>query len=154
MECSIFNLPFQIVIYTQVTTATVLLLQFNFVVILRWYSEKGDPRSCPGTIAVKGWAILSRHSQIWHKACSYYLDFKLLKFSTLLILIFHAGLRGLGSNNFCNSSYKENTVGSALVSRLSFRFLWLCQDWELTNWHSVLVFSVHKFKRPPYLSTF
>ena len=33
--------------------------------------------------------------------------------------MFHAGLRGLGSNNFWNSSYKEKTAGSVSVSRLS-----------------------------------
>ena len=38
------------------------------------------------------------------------------------LFIFH-GSRGLGSNNFWNSSYKEKTAGSARVSRLSFRFL-------------------------------
>ena len=39
------------------------------------------------------------------------------------LFTFHAGSRGLGSNNFRNSSYKEKTAGSARVSRLSFRFL-------------------------------
>ena len=39
------------------------------------------------------------------------------------LCIFDAGSRRLGSNNFRNSSYKEKTVGSARVSRLSFRFL-------------------------------
>ena len=39
------------------------------------------------------------------------------------LFIFHAGLRGLGSNNSRNSSYKEKAAGSARVSRLSFRFL-------------------------------
>ena len=34
--------------------------------------------------------------------------------------IFHAGLRGLGSNNFQNSSYKEKTAGSAPASILPF----------------------------------
>ena len=43
--------------------------------------------------------------------------------SRSFLFIFHAGSRGLGSNNFRNSSYKENTAGSARVSRLSFRFL-------------------------------
>ena len=38
------------------------------------------------------------------------------------LFLFHAGSRGLGSNNSRNSSYKEKTVGSARVSRLSFRF--------------------------------
>ena len=32
-----FNLPFQIALYTRVITATMVFLQFNFVVILRWY---------------------------------------------------------------------------------------------------------------------
>ena len=40
-----------------------------------------------------------------------------------VLFIFHAGSRGLGSENFRNSSYKEKTAGSARVSRLSFRFL-------------------------------
>ena len=43
--------------------------------------------------------------------------------SRSFLFIFHAGSRGLGSNNFRNSSYKEKTAGSARVSRLSFRFL-------------------------------
>ena len=43
--------------------------------------------------------------------------------SRSFLFIFHAGSRGLGSNNFRNSSYKEKTASSARVSRLSFRFL-------------------------------
>ena len=39
------------------------------------------------------------------------------------LFVFHAGLRGLGSNNSRNSKYKEKTGGLASVSRLSFRFL-------------------------------
>ena len=39
------------------------------------------------------------------------------------LFIFDVGSRRLGSNNFRNSSYKEKTVGSARVSRLSFGFL-------------------------------
>ena len=39
------------------------------------------------------------------------------------LFIFHAGSCRLDSNNFRNSSYKENTAGSVRVSRLSFRFL-------------------------------
>ena len=46
----------------------------------------------------------------------------------VLLFIFHAGSRRLGSNNFWNSSYNEKTAGSARVSRLSFRFLWLCKS--------------------------
>ena len=41
------------------------------------------------------------------------------------LFVFRAGSRGLGSNNSRNSSYKEKTAGSARVSRLPFRFLWL-----------------------------
>ena len=46
------------------------------------------------------------------------------------LFIFHAGFRRLGSNSFSfwNSSYKEKRVGSARVSRLSFRFLCLCSN--------------------------
>ena len=108
---------------TQVITATMLFFQFDFVVILRWYSKKLDPKNFPGTIAVKDWAVLTRHSQIWHKAWSF--DFKLVTFSGLFILIFHLGFRGMGSNNFRNSRYKEKTAGLTRVSRLPFRFLWL-----------------------------
>ena len=43
--------------------------------------------------------------------------------SRSFLFVFHAGLRGLGSNNCLNSSYKEKTVGSARASGLSFRFL-------------------------------
>ena len=43
--------------------------------------------------------------------------------SCSFLFIFNAGSRGLGSNNFRNSSYNEKTAGSARVSRLSFRFL-------------------------------
>ena len=39
------------------------------------------------------------------------------------LFIFHAGSRGLGSNDFRNSIYKERTAGSARVSSLSFRLL-------------------------------
>ena len=45
--------------------------------------------------------------------------------SRSFLFVFHAGSRGLGSNNSRNSSYKEKTAGSAHVSRLFFRFLWL-----------------------------
>ena len=39
------------------------------------------------------------------------------------LFIFQAGSRRLGSNNFWNSSYNEETASSAHVSRLCFRFL-------------------------------
>ena len=45
--------------------------------------------------------------------------------SRSFLCIFHAGSRGLGSNNFRNSSYKDKKASSARVSRLSFRFFWL-----------------------------
>ena len=45
--------------------------------------------------------------------------------SRSFLFVFYAGLRRLGSNNSRNWSYKEKTAGSAHVSRLFFRFLWL-----------------------------
>ena len=39
--------------------------------------------------------------------------------SRSFLFIFNAGLRGLGSSNFRNSSCKEKTAGSARVFRLS-----------------------------------
>ena len=108
---------------TRVITTVMFFLRFNFFVILRWYPKRQDPRICPGTIAVKDWATVTRNSQIWHVACSWSFDFNLLKLHVLFMLIFHAGLRGVGSKNFQNSSYKENTAGWSRVSRLSFRLL-------------------------------
>ena len=58
-----------------------------------------------------------------HKDNSLTLNFSKVPRTVLFIL--HASSRGLGSKNFRNSSYRENTAGSARVSRLSFRFLWL-----------------------------
>ena len=49
---------------------------------------------------------------------------------------FHAGSPRLGSNNFRNSSYKEKTAGSAHVSRISFRILWL---WFQQSYLSVIL---------------
>ena len=47
MQCSVFNLPFQIAIYTRVITATMLFLQFNSVAILRWYGiQKNEYHKC------------------------------------------------------------------------------------------------------------
>ena len=54
--------------------------------------------------------------------------YNLLLLTVLWLFIFHADSRRMGSNNFRNSSYKEKTVGSARVSKLSFRFLWLWYD--------------------------
>ena len=107
MQCSVFNLPFQIAIYTRVITATMLLfLQFNFVVILRWYGIKKN-----------------EYHKFGIKHVVNPLTLNCLNFPHCLHLTFHAGLRVLGSNNFRNSSHKEKTAGSARVSKLSFRFL-------------------------------
>ena len=57
------------------------------------------------------------------------------------LFIFHAGSRGLGSNNFWNSSYKEKTTGSSHVSRLSFRFLWLC--FCIQNLYKIFVYKMY-----------
>ena len=62
-------------------------------------------------------AALTRHSQIRtkHEDNPFTLICSVVSRSSLFI--FHAGSRGLGSNNFRNSSYKEKTAGSARVSR-------------------------------------
>ena len=57
------------------------------------------------------------------------------------LFIFHTGSRGLGSNNFWNSSYKEKTTGSSHVSRLSFRFLWLC--FCIQNLYKIFVYKMY-----------
>ena len=49
------------------------------------------------------------------------------------LFIFDVGSRRQGSNSFRNSSYKEKTAGSARVSRLSFRFLWLGKNQPSQN---------------------
>ena len=58
------------------------------------------------------------------------------------VFIFHAGSRRLVSNNFQNSSYKEKTAGSAHISRLSFRFLWLWLEHILQNSNKHLIFRI------------
>ena len=54
-----------------------------------------------------------------------FLTINFSKVSRTFLFIFHVGSPGLGSKNFRNSSYREKPAGSARVSRLSFRFLWL-----------------------------
>ena len=82
------------------------------------FSEKQDPRSYPGTIVVKDWAILAWYSHIWHKTL-----LRLLRFSALFII--YAGLCRLSSKYFRKSRFKEKTARSGHVFRKSFRFLWL-----------------------------
>ena len=57
------------------------------------------------------------------------------------LFIFQTGSRGLGSNNFWNPSYKEKTTGSSHVSRLSFRFLWLC--FCIQNLYKIFVYKMY-----------
>ena len=68
------------------------------------------------------------------------------------LFIFDAGSRRLGPNNFRNSSYKEKPAGSARVSRLSLRFLWLCFDG--LNWYLFAVFISFSLKKILHLSMF
>ena len=56
------------------------------------------------------------------------------------LFIIHTGSRRLGSSNFRNSSYKGKTTGSAHVSRLSSRFLWLWLKKQLSNHLNWLLF--------------
>ena len=62
-------------------------------------------------------AALTRHSQIRtkHEDNPFTLICSVVSCSNLFI--FHAGSRGLASNNFPNSSYKEKTASLACVSR-------------------------------------
>ena len=53
-----------------------------------WYSKKWDSRSCPGTMPVKNKAVLSRHSQIQHKARRNSFHFKLFYGSFALVCLY------------------------------------------------------------------
>ena len=53
------------------------------------------------------------------------LVFNFSKVFCTFLFIFHAGLHGLGSKKFWNSTYIYKTAGSARVFRLFFRFSWL-----------------------------
>ena len=50
--------------------------------------------------------------------------------SRSFLFIFHAGLRGLGSNNFWNSSCKEKTAGSARVYDYAFINNQILEIWQ------------------------
>ena len=52
-----------------------------------------------------------------HKDNHFTLNYFMAPHTTLFIL--HAGSRGLGSNSFGNSTYKEKKTGLARISRLS-----------------------------------
>ena len=103
----------------------VVSLVCTVFVILCWYTKKWDPRSCPGTCQLK----MKHFSPEILKFSTKHEDnpFTLNCYIVLrtFLFIFHAVSRRMGSNNFRKSSYKEKTAGSARVSRLSFRFLWL-----------------------------
>ena len=88
--------------------------------------QKMSARSCPGTMPVKNWAVLTRHSQIQHEDNAFTLNCYMVP--RTFLLIFHAGSRRLRSNNYRNSSYKEKSAGSARVSRL-FPFLMTMNKW-------------------------
>ena len=135
-KCSGFNVFLNCLYHRMVLlviTATMLFLQFIL-----------DLSSFVGTLKneIPGAALELCHLKIKQ------FPLGILKFSTkhkdnpftlncfmvppTLLFIFHAGWRILGSKNFWNSSYKEKTAGSARVSRLSFRFLWLWSEgWML-----------------------
>ena len=65
------------------------------------------------------------------------------------LFILHAGSCRLGTNNFWNSSYKEKTARSARVSRLSFRFLWLCLNQDFWQWYLLLFFVIFSYWLTP-----
>ena len=62
------------------------------------------------------------------------------------LFIFHADLRGLGSRNIRNSSYKEKTAASGRVSRLSFCFLCLWSNKLFCNFYPTLLKTFFKLK--------
>ena len=72
------------------------------------------------------------------------------------LFIFHAGSHRLGSNNYQNSSYTEKMAGSTRVSRLSFRFLWLCYHKirESEACHLQQRFSHHKVSQESLIIVF
>ena len=61
------------------------------------------------------------------------------------LFIFHAGSRRLGSNSFRNSRYREKTVGSAPVSRLSCLMTMVKDLWELLCENNKRLFVVNYF---------
>ena len=67
-----------------------------------------------------------------HEENLFTLNCFMVPYTFLFILL--ADSRILGFNNFRSSSYKEKTAGLPRVSRLSFRFLWLCQKALIEYW--------------------
>ena len=94
-------------------------------VILRWYSKNEIPVAALELCQLKNKQFFPEFVKFSTKHEDKLFTLNYYMVSRTFLLIFHAGLRRLGSNNFRNSNYKEKTAGSARVFRLFFRFLWL-----------------------------
>ena len=94
--------------------------------ILCWYSKNEIPGTAPELCYLKCKQFSPDILKFKTKHEDNLFNLKCSTVPRSFLFIFHAGSRGLSSNNSRNSSYKEKTAGSARVSRLSFRFLWLC----------------------------
>ena len=94
-------------------------------VILCWYSKNEIPGAALELCQLKNKQFFPEFVKFStkHKDNLFTLNYYMV--SRTFLLIFHAGLRRVGSYNFRNSSYKEKRAGSARVFRLFFRFLWL-----------------------------
>ena len=118
----LFKLPY--ITISRVITATMLFLQFvlylpSFVGTLKYEIPGAALEPCQLKIEHFSPGILKFNTK--HEDTLFTLNCSMVP--CIFLFIFHAGLCGLGSKNFRNSSYKEKTASSACVSRLSFRFL-------------------------------
>ena len=92
-------------------------------VILCWYSKNEIPGTVPELCYLKSKQFSPDILKFKTKHEDNLFNLKCSTVPRSFLFIFHAGSRGLGSNNFRYSIYKEKTTGSARVSRLSFRFV-------------------------------
>ena len=109
---------------SQVITVTILFLQFmlhssSFVGALKYEIPEAALELCQLKIKQLSPDILKFRAKYEDNTFT----FNCSVVSRSFLFVFHAGLRGLGSNNSRNSSYKDKTTGSACVSRLSFCLL-------------------------------
>ena len=118
----LFKLPY--ITLSRVITATMLFLQFvlyssSFVGTLKYEILGAALELCQLKIEHFSPGILKFNTK--HEDNRFTLDCSAVPCTFLFT--FHASTRGLGSNNFRNSSHKKTPAGSAHVSRLSFHFL-------------------------------
>ena len=120
----LFKLALSPYLVSQVITATMLFLQFmlyssSFFGTLKNEIPEAVLELCQLKIKQLSPDILKFRRK--HEDSPFTLHCSVVLRSFLFV--FHAGLRGLGSNNTWNSSCKEKSAGSARFFRLFFRFL-------------------------------